>query len=140
MTTKYYSSAVELPFTVNIEGDIITEDVVLMKTSAFRASLSTANHSICEEDATKSEKTILLKELDRLKAELTLVDESENKITRSFAISGAKRALKIKEDLAKIIDANKVRSESAMIAARSLFVTANTLKSFFDNCFKCNFM
>lgn len=140
MTTKYYSSAVELPFTVDIEGSTTSEDIVLMKTSAFRASLSTANYAICEEDVTKSEKTILLKELDRLKAELTLVDESENKITRSFAISGAERALKIKEDIAKIIDENKVKSESAMIAARSLFVTANTLKSFFDNCFKCNFM
>ena len=140
MTTKYYSSAVELPFTVNIEGDTMTEDVVLMKTSAFRASLSTANHSICEEDVTAAEKKILLKELDRLKAELSLVDKSENKITRSFAISGAERALKIKEDIAKIIDGNKVKSESALIAARSLFVTANTLKSFFDNCFKCNFM
>ena len=140
MTTKYYSSAVELPFTVKIEGSEATEEIVLMKTSAFRSSLSTANHTICEEDVTKSEKTILLKELDRLKSELTLVDESENKITRSFAISGAERVLKIKKDIAKIIDENKVKSESAMIAARSLFVTANTLKSFFDNCFKCNFM
>ena len=140
MTTKYYSSAVELPFTVNIEGDAASEEIVLMKTSAFRASLSTANHTICEEDVTETEKKILLKELDRLKTELTLVDETKNKINRSFAISGAERALKIKEDLAKIIDEDKVKSESALIAARSLFVTANTLKSFFDNCFKCNFM
>lgn len=139
-TKKKYSSPVNLDFVVQID-DTSNEDVVIMRTSQFLSNLSTVDSILNEEDVTKSEKEKINEVSEKVRLILSKVDQKTFRINREYAEASAKEIAVIREEASALkSDRKSLTSDSSISAINQLHTTINTIKAFFDNCFKCNFM
>ena len=137
---KEYSSAVNLDFVIQID-DTSNEDVVIMRTSQFLSNLSTVDSILNEEDVTKIEKDKINEISNKVRLILSKVDQKTFRINREYAESSAKEMAVIREEASALkSDRKSLKSDSSISAINQLHTTINTIKAFFDNCFKCNFM
>ena len=139
-TKRKYSSPVDLDFVIQID-DASNDEVVIMRTSQFTSYLSTVSSLLNEEDVRKSEKDKINEILDRVKAILNKVDQKSFRINREYVDTYSKEISMIRDETAVLKNDRKIfESESSISAINQLHTTVNTIKAFFDNCFKCNFM
>lgn len=137
---KEYSSPVNLDFVIQID-DTSNEDVVIMRTSQFLSNLSTVDSILNEEDVTKIEKDKINEISNKVRLILSKVDQKTFRINREYAESSAKEMAVIREEASALkSDRKSLKSDSSISAINQLHTTINTIKAFFDNCFKCNFM
>lgn len=137
---KEYSSPVNLDFVIQID-DTSNEDVVIMRTSQFLSNLSTVDSILNEEDVTKIEKDKINEISNKVRLILSKVDQKTFRINREYAESSAKEMAVIREEASALkSDRKSLKSDSSISAINRLHTTINTIKAFFDNCFKCNFM
>lgn len=137
---KEYSSPVNLDFVVQID-DTSNEDVVIMRTSQFMSYLSTVDSILNEEDVTKTEKDKINEISNKVRLILSKVDQKTFRINREYAETSAKEMAVIREEASALkSDRKSLKSDSSISAINQLHTTINTIKAFFDNCFKCNFM
>lgn len=137
---KEYSSPVNLDFVIQID-DTSNEDVVIMRTSQFLSNLSTVDSILNEEDVTKIEKDKINEISNKVRLILSKVDQKSFRINREYAESSAKEMAVIREEASALkSDRKSLKSDSSISAINQLHTTINTIKAFFDNCFKCNFM
>lgn len=137
---KEYSSSVNLDFVIQID-DTSNEDVVIMRTSQFLSNLSTVDSILNEEDVTKIEKDKINEISNKVRLILSKVDQKTFRINREYAESSAKEMAVIREEASALkSDRKSLKSDSSISAINQLHTTINTIKAFFDNCFKCNFM
>lgn len=139
-TKRKYSSPVDLDFVIQID-DLSNDEVVIMRTSQFTSYLSTVSSLLNEEDVRKSEKDKINEILDRVKAILNKVDQKSFRVNREYIDAHSKEISMIRDETAELKHDRKIfQSESSISAINQLHTTVNTIKAFFDNCFKCNFM
>lgn len=137
---KEYSSPVNLDFVIRID-DTSNEDVVIMRTSQFLSNLSTVDSILNEEDVTKIEKDKINEISNKVRLMLSRVDQTTFRINREYAEESAKEMAVIREEASALkSDRKSLKSDSSISAINQLHTTINTIKAFFDNCFKCNFM
>ena len=137
---KEYSSPVNLDFVIQID-DTSNEDVVIMRTSQFLSNLSTVDSILNEEDVTKIEKDKINEISNKVRLILSKVDQKTFRINREYAESSAKEMAVIREEASALkSDRKSLKSDSSISAINQLHTTINTIKAFFDNCFKCDFM
>lgn len=137
---KEYSSPVNLDFVIQID-DTSNEDVAIMRTSQFLSNLSTVDSILNEEDVTKIEKDKINEISNKVRLILSKVDQKTFRINREYAESSAKEMAVIREEASALkSDRKSLKSDSSISAINQLHTTINTIKAFFDNCFKCNFM
>lgn len=137
---KEYSSPVNLDFVIQID-DTSNEDVVIMRTSQFLSNLSTVDSILNEEDVTKIEKDKINEISNKVRLMLSRVDQKTFRINREYAEESAKEMAVIREEASALkSDRKSLKSDSSISAINQLHATINTIKAFFDNCFKCNFM
>ena len=137
---KEYSSPVNLDFVIQID-DTSNEDVVIMRTSQFLSNLSTVDSILNEEDVTKIEKDKINEISNKVRLILSKVDQKTFRINREYAESSAKEMAVIREEASALkSDRKSLKSDSSISAINQLHTNINTIKAFFDNCFKCNFM
>lgn len=137
---KEYSSPVNLDFVIRID-DTSNEDVVIMRTSQFLSNLSTVDSILNEEDVTKIEKEKITEISNKVRLILRKVDQTTFRINREYAEESAKEMAVIREEASALkSDRKSLKSDSSISAINQLHTTINTIKAFFDNCFKCNFM
>lgn len=137
---KEYSSPVNLDFVIQID-DTSNEDVTIMRTSQFLSNLSTVDSILNEEDVTKIEKDKINEISNKVRLILSKVDQKTFRINREYAESSAKEMAVIREEASALkSDRKSLKSDSSISAINQLHTTINTIKAFFDNCFKCNFM
>lgn len=137
---KEYSSPVNLDFVIQID-DTSNEDVVIMRTSQFLSNLSTVDSILNEEDVTKIEKDKINEISNKVRLILSKVDQKTFRINREYAESSAKEMAVIREEASALkSDRKSLKSDSSISAINQLHTTINTIKAYFDNCFKCNFM
>ena len=137
---KEYSSPVNLDFVIQID-DTSNDDVVIMRTSQFMSYLSTVDSILNEEDVTKIEKDKINEISNKVRLILSKVDQKTFRINREYAETSAKEMAVIREEASALkSDRKSLKSDSSISAINQLHTTINTIKAFFDNCFKCNFM
>lgn len=137
---KEYSSPVNLDFVIQID-DTSNEDVVIMRTSQFLSNLSTVDSILNEEDVTKIEKDKINEISNKVRLILSKVDQKTFRINREYSESSAKEMAVIREEASALkSDRKSLKSDSSISAINQLHTTINTIKAFFDNCFKCDFM
>lgn len=137
---KEYSSPVNLDFVIQID-DTSDDDVVIMRTSQFMSYLSTVDSILNDEDVTKIEKEKINEISNKVRLILSKVDQKTFRINREYAETSAKEMAVIREEASALkSDRKSLKSDSSISAINQLHTTINTIKAFFDNCFKCNFM
>ena len=137
---KEYSSPVNLDFVIRID-DTSNDDVVIMRTSQFMSYLSTVDSILNDEDVTKTEKEKINEISNKVRLILSKVDQMTFRINREYAEESAKEMAVIREEASALkSDRKSLKSDSSISAINQLHTTINTIKAFFDNCFKCNFM
>ena len=137
---KEYSSPVNLDFVIQID-DTSNEDVVIMRTSQFLSNLSTVDSILNEEDVTKIEKDKINEISNKVRLILSTVDQKTFRINLEYSESSAKEMAVIREEASALkSDRKSLKSDSSISAINQLHTTINTIKAFFDNCFKCDFM
>ena len=137
---KEYSSPVNLDFVIQID-DTSNEDVVIMRTSQFLSNLSTVDSILNEEDVTKIEKDKINEISNKVRLILSRVDQKTFRINREYAETSATEMAVMREEASALkSDRKSLKSDSSISAINQLHTTINTIKAFFDNCFKCNFM
>lgn len=137
---KEYSSPVNLDFVIQIDNTS-NEDVAIMRTSQFLSNLSTVDSILNDEDVTKIEKDKINEISNKVRLILSRVDQRTFRINREYAEVSSKEMAAIREESSTLkSDRKSLKSDSSISAINQLHTTINTIKAFFDNCFKCNFM
>ena len=138
MTLRTYSSVVELPFYRELEN---TEDdnKTILKTDQFFSAIGNVERWFKDDRFKKSEKLQLQKITDQIKSMLVEIDvERKERISEEYSRLYGEQCAKILSDIVQT--SSDCKSKIVRDALDQLRITVNTLKAFFDNCFKAHFM
>ena len=138
MALRTYSSVVELPFYKELEN-IEDDNKTILKTDQFFSAIGNVERWFKDDRFKKSEKLQLQKITDQIKSMLVEIDVERNeRISEEYSNLYSEQCTKILSDIVQTSAESK--SKIVRDALDQLRITVNTLKAFFDNCFKAYFM
>lgn len=141
MLLKANESAVKLPFQVNLEEEEYVRKVIT-ETAIYHNSLGLILFSLQSSNLNKKDSARLISIISDVKDILIEIDEVyQNHIDRETADEYADKTGKIIERISNLsYQGDKSGEEIFKSLVERLFVVVNTMKAFFDNCFRSNFM